>query len=361
MLLVVASQVPLGEGRGDPLGEAFAQPQLGDVVLAEPGVGHLVLGVVGAAGLIELHDAGRVVGAGVAAGRARRRFTDDDRGLAGDVVAEEAVDVVERRNGLAWPRNRASSDRLAQACSSISRSAGPMIVSLTSRFSRTASMQVNASSGLRRPSQVSPDSSGIMGVPDWLKVQLGPPILTVTWWLSVVLAGDAQEDVARVHACRNAYCHVTDGGIESVGDVEAVVVGLGDLLAGLDVDVLPGGVGARDVSGTALPAGAPDADPGGPRSRSRSDPRPAPARGPGPSASRNCMVTSTLPVLGTTAYSTTEASLSSSVRAATGRVITIVATSVRTTATRARQAPDDMGRSSLAEVDVRFGAVATVP
>ena len=31
------------------------------------------------------------------------------------------------------------------------------------------------------------------------------------------------------------------------------------------------------------------------------------------------------------------------------------------TATRARQAPDDMGRSSLAEVDVRFGAVATVP
>ena len=49
---------------------------------------------------VELDDAGRVMGAGVAAQRARRRLADDDRAFAGDVVAEEGVDGIQRRLGV---------------------------------------------------------------------------------------------------------------------------------------------------------------------------------------------------------------------------------------------------------------------
>ena len=85
MLLVMPSQAAAGQGRGDPLGQALAQPELDDVVLAEPGVGQLVLDVDGAAGLVELDDAGGVVGAGVAAaarGGASRMMTAASPGMS---------------------------------------------------------------------------------------------------------------------------------------------------------------------------------------------------------------------------------------------------------------------------------------
>ena len=57
----------LVHGRRGPERHAFAQPQLAEDVGAEPGVAKLVLGIADAGVLVELHDAGCVVGTGVAA------------------------------------------------------------------------------------------------------------------------------------------------------------------------------------------------------------------------------------------------------------------------------------------------------
>ncbi len=81
-------------GRGGPQGHALAQPQLLEVVGAEPGMCQLMLGIHDATALIELDDPWSVVGAGVATQLAHWCLPDDDRAIAGDVMADEAMDGV---------------------------------------------------------------------------------------------------------------------------------------------------------------------------------------------------------------------------------------------------------------------------